>query len=225
MIDNITGTTTAQQNTVTAGKATLGKDDFLKLMITQLKNQDPLSPSDSSQYAAQLAQFSSLEQLQNINTSLGTSINANYQLTQSINNTMTAALIGKEVKLSGNQIHYNNDTSISLGYNLPAEASSVTVKVMDKDGNIVKTIANGDKTSGDHKLSWDFSDNNNQKVPIGDYTFSVEANNLNGDAMTVDIAKFALISGVRFNANGTTLLIGKSEYNLSDVEEILNPSN
>ena len=93
--NNIYGTNTTQ------GKSELGKDDFLKLMIEQMKNQDPLSPMEGTEFTAQLAQFSSLEQLSNMSDSLEQSINANYQLTQAVNNTMTAALIGKEVKLEG----------------------------------------------------------------------------------------------------------------------------
>ncbi len=217
--------TAAQQIATAQGKSVLGKDDFMKLMIAQLKNQDPMNPMDGSQYAAQLAQFSSVEQLMNINTTLDTSVNANYQLTQSINNTMTPALIGKEVKLQGGTVTNNDDSSITLGYSLPATVSSATVKVFDKNGALVKEFTDANKEMGDHKLEWDFTDINGQKVPKGDYTFTVDAKDSQGAAITAGLFKYGTISGIRFTSTGTKLVIGKSEYLLSDVQEIVNPGS
>jgi flagellar basal-body rod modification protein FlgD len=218
---NFGGSTTTGTST-TKGKSELGKDDFLKLMITQLKNQDPTEPLDSSAYASQLAQFSSLEQLTNINTSLNTSLDANYLLTQSINNTMSASWIGKDAKLSGNVLNNNGQEKISLGYNLPAEASDVTIKIYNKSGALVKTIENCEKNAGDHKLSWDFYDNNGVKLAKGDYTFSVEAKTTDGKSMTVESYRIGTIDSVKYTSSGTVLMIGNVGYSLSDIAEILN---
>ncbi len=218
---NFGGSTTTGTST-TKGKSELGKDDFLKLMITQLKNQDPTEPLDSSAYASQLAQFSSLEQLTNINTSLNTSLDANYLLTQSINNTMSASWIGKDAKLSGNVLNNNGQEKISLGYNLPAEASDVTIKIYNKSGALVKTIENCEKNAGDHKLSWDFYDNNSVKLAKGDYTFSVEAKTTDGKSMTVESYRIGTIDSVKYTSSGTVLMIGNVGYSLSDIAEILN---
>ena len=213
----------------TTGKSKLGKDDFLKLMIQQLKYQDPLSPMDSSQFSSQLAQFSSLEQLQNINKTLKQSMNANFALTQAINNTMTAALIGKGARLSSNKITYNGEnngqSSAKIGYNLPSQASKITVKIYNSDGVLVKTIENLQKNAGEHKLSWDFTDNEGNKVSNGDYTFKVEASDMTGKDMTVNSFGYGTIDAVRFTQNGTMLVINGVEYNLSDISEILNSSN
>ncbi len=216
------GGNTVNNATNTKGKSELGKDDFLKLMITQLKNQDPTEPLDSSAYASQLAQFSSLEQLTNINTSLNTSLDANYLLTQSINNTMSASWIGKDAKLSGNVLSNNGQEKISLGYNLPAEASDVTIKIYNKSGALVKTIENCEKNAGDHKLSWDFYDNNGVKLSKGDYTFKVEAKTTDGKSMTVESYRIGTIDSVKYTTNGTVLMIGNVGYSLSDIAEILN---
>lgn len=204
------------------GKSELGKDDFLKLMIEQLKNQDPLSPMEGTEFTAQLAQFSSLEQLNNMSKSLEQSISANFQLTQAVNNTMTASLIGKEVKLEGTSLVYNGQTDIGLGYNLPDTASSVTVKIFNQDGVLVKSFDGLEKTKGDHKLSWDFTDNNGGKVPIGNYRFEVEAKSMNNEDMVVKPFRTGLIDSLRFTDNGTMLVIDNIEYNLADVYEILN---
>ncbi|MDP3830447.1 MAG: flagellar hook capping FlgD N-terminal domain-containing protein, partial [Ignavibacteriaceae bacterium] len=109
MFEPINPTLTNTNVNTPKGKASLGKDDFMKLMLTQLKHQDPLNPMEGSEFAAQLAQFSSLEQLSNLNELTAQSIDANYYLTQSINNTMTATLIGKDVKLSGNVLNVKGD--------------------------------------------------------------------------------------------------------------------
>lgn len=218
---NFGGSTTTSTSTA-KGKSELGKDDFLKLMITQLKNQDPTEPLDSSAYASQLAQFSSLEQLTNINTSLNTSLDANYLLTLSINNTMSASWIGKDAKLSGNVLNNNGQEKISLGYNLPAEASDVTIKIYNKSGALVKTIENCEKNAGDHKLSWDFYDNNGVKLAKGDYTFSVEAKTTDGKSMTVESYRIGTIDSVKYTSSGTVLMIGNVGYSLSDIAEILN---
>ena len=97
MVNGVNANTNSTQF-ATKSKSDLDKDAFLKLMIAQLQNQDPLEPLDGTDYSAQLAQFSSLEQMQNINDTLNMSLDANYLLTQSITNTMTAGLIGKGSK-------------------------------------------------------------------------------------------------------------------------------
>lgn len=202
------------------GKSSLGKDDFMKLMISQMKYQDPTNPMDSSQFSAQLAQFSSLEQLTNMNESLKTSINANYLLTKSVNNTMSTALIGKDIKLGGSGIIYNGQKDVSLGYKLPSDGKEVTMKIYDGNGKLVKTIENMDSSAGSHKLSWDFSDDNGNKLPEGNYSFEVTAKSTNGENMATEIFKYGNIDSVRFTESGTKIVIGNAEYDLSDVLEI-----
>ncbi|MDQ7817310.1 MAG: flagellar hook capping FlgD N-terminal domain-containing protein [Melioribacteraceae bacterium] len=219
MVNSILNTNSA--NNVTPNKGTLGKDDFLKLMIQQLKNQDPLNPLDGTEYASQLAQFSSLEQLTNLNSSITKSMDINYLLTQSINNTMIATLIGKEVKIDGNNISAVGQEKIELGYNLPVQAKSVTVKIFDSNGTVVKMI-DGTVEAGVSKVSWDLYDNNGIKVRNGEYTFEVDAYNMAGEKMTIPTYKVGLIDGVRFTDKGSMLLVGGAEYSISDILEILN---
>lgn len=224
MVDPITNTSTSSVQQTTS-KSSLGKDDFMKLMISQLKNQDPLNPMDGTAFSAQLAQFSSLEQLTNLNTYMKQSLDANATLTQSINNTLITGLIGKNVKLSGGEIKVNGQASITLGYNLPVEAKSAQIKIYNESGGLVKTIDGISTSAGSNKLSWDLSDNNGNKLPNGKYKFEVDAVNLNGDNMTLDIFKIGTIDGVRFTDQGTVLLVGGAEYSLSDIAEVLNNQN
>ena len=225
MLENITNLLNGSGYSGGTSKSILGKDDFLKLMLMQLKYQDPMSPMDSSQYSAQLAQFSSLEQLSNMNSLLEMSVNANFQLTQAVSNTMSAALIGKEVKLTGNEIVYNGQESTGLGYNLAGEADTVEIKIYNEAGAVIKTIKNLPGGKGDHKLSWDFTDDNGEKVAKGKYTFSVEAKSLNGQTISSEVYRTGIIDAVRFTEDGTKLVINNVEYFLSDVYEILNTIN
>jgi flagellar basal-body rod modification protein FlgD len=226
-LNDLTGYTAAQQAADAKAKTestnTLGKDDFFKLLIAQLKNQDPLNPTDGTQFAAQLAQYSSLEQLQNMNTNLSTSINANYTLSQSINNTMAATLIGKEVKLSGGTFSYSGEESVKLGYTINSAAKDLTIKIYDSKGTLVQTIKKSDVDAGTNYETWDFKNSIGGTVSKGTYKFEVEATANSGDALTPEIFKYGTIAGVRYTDNGTKLLIGLSTYELSDISEILNP--
>lgn len=212
---------TSNSNNVSTNKSVLGKDDFLKLMIAQLKNQDPLNPMDGTEYASQLAQFSSLEQITNLNEYLKKSVDANYMLTQSINNTMLATLIGKEVKISGNELKVDEQESINLGYDLPDGIKSVKINIYNEYGTLIKTIEGSNK-KGSNKLLWDLTDNNGEKVINGNYTFEVMAYDFNDKKVDTTSYKIGLIDGIKYTESGTMLIINGVEYSAGDILEIVN---
>ncbi len=222
MLDAVNNSTNNSNLAAGSSNSILGKDDFMHLMLAQLRHQDPLSPMDGTQFAAQLAQFSSLEQLSNLNEAVNQSIDANFLLTQSINNTMTAALIGKRIKISGNTIQNSGQDEIQLGYNLPASTASVKINIYNENNALIKTISNPEIITGENKLNWDFTDNDGNRIPEGKYIFKVEAVDNKGENITVNSFIFGLIDGVRFTESGTKLLSGNAEYMLSDILEILN---
>lgn len=209
-----------------SGSGSMDKDAFLKLMIAQLKNQDPLNPMDGTEYASQLAQFSSLEQLTNLNDSVSQSMEANYYLTQSVNNTLIATLIGNDVKVSADSINYTGQENIELSYNLPNYAGKAQVKIFDSNGKLVKTISDVPMSKGENKLSWDFTDNDGNKIPAGEYSAQIEAYDIATEAqMNVSLFKYGTIEGVRFNEQGTVLVVDSVEYQLSDIIEIIRGNN
>ncbi|MCS7052167.1 MAG: flagellar hook capping protein [Ignavibacterium sp.] len=218
-ISSVNNTTTNTRNS----KNVMGKDDFLKLMLAQMRNQDPLNPMESAEFAAQLAQFTSVEQLMNLNDSMKTSLDANYLLSQSINNTLAATLIGNDAKLDTSEFRYSGQDEQILGYNLSTNAKDVTIKIYNENGALVRTIQNASGNAGDNKLSWDFTDNNGEKVSFGKYRFEVTATDYNGNAINVETFLFGKIDGVRFTEFGTKLIINGIEFNLSDIKEILKP--
>jgi flagellar basal-body rod modification protein FlgD len=208
--------------TNTTDKTSMGKEDFLKLMLAQLQNQDPMNPMEGTEFASQLAQFTSLEQLINLNDAMDTSINADYFLSQSINNTLAATLIGKEVKLDGNVFQNDGSENVTLGYNLSNKANSVSVKIYNAEGVLVKTIENAPKNSGDNKLIWDFSDNEGNSVPQGKYTFKVEAKDADSNLISNSTFVLGKIGGVKYTSQGTMLVVNGAEYYISDILEIYN---
>ena len=127
-ISSATGTTTSNK--------TLGKDDFLKMLLAQLKNQDPLNPVNGTDFAAQLAQFTSLEQMTNMSTQLQNMSSAQNASTEA----QSISLIGKQVTTSaGNNFAVNADTT-ALTYSLDKDATQVTVSIYDANGTLVNTL-------------------------------------------------------------------------------------
>lgn len=214
-------TNTSSAQFATKSKSDLDKDAFLKLMIAQLQNQDPLEPLDGTDYSAQLAQFSSLEQMQNMNDTLNMSLDANYLLTQSITNTMTAGLIGKEVKIAGDTVTFEGQDQTTIGYELIAPAHEMTIIVYDENNIEKKRFDNLDLEAGQYKLNWDFTDNDGNKLNVGDYRVEIKAK---GQSITdMEVAQYfvGVIDGVRYSPNGTSIVVNDLEYKVSDVFEVV----
>ena len=148
-MSTVTGVTSGTTNSTQTNKSVLGKDDFLKMLIAQLKNQDPLNPLDGTNFAAQLAQFSSLEQLQNMNTHL-TALTSSLSSTS---NSQMVGLIGNAVVANGNSITVSGATT-QLAYNLSQNASQGTIKINDSQGNLVQTLSFGSQQAGSNTMNW-----------------------------------------------------------------------
>ena len=191
-------------------------------MITQLQYQDPLNPTDSVDYSAQLAQFSSLEQLTNLNDKLSQLVETNYYLTQSVYNTMTTNLIGKEAKVSSDELVNSGQDSITLGFNLSGTPTSTTIKIYNSAGKLVRTIDDGSFSSGDNKLSWDFTDDNGNALANGTYTFKVEAKGTGDTDLTASTFVYGSIGSVKYTDSGTMVVINGVSYSISDLLEIVN---
>ena len=125
MTQSISATGTQTTTTSTVKKNTVvGKDDFLKLLTYQLKSQDPTKPYDNQQFAAQLAQFSQLEQLTSIKSLLEDSVKSNNALTQTMANSALPGMLGKQAKASGASFNYERGATSKLGYTSSTASSA-----------------------------------------------------------------------------------------------------
>src|SRR3990172_8162413 len=130
-------------------KKTLGQEDFMRLLVTQLQYQDPLKPMEQAEFISQLSQFSSLDQLFSINNGI-----KNLTDTQGdINSKQAVSFIGKEVKVSGNILFLGDDRkSTGIGYQLNDDASDVVIRIFNKDGKPVQSIEPGSQGAGFHSV-------------------------------------------------------------------------
>jgi len=190
------------------------------MLVTELQNQDPTNPLQSTDLAAQLAQFSSVSELATLNTNVQNSTNANLLMTQSISNTMAATLIGKKVQVSTSQMNYDGTTPQTLGFTLPGNAGDVQVKILNANGTVIRTIDEGPRPSGDSTVTWDGKDDSGNQVPAGSYTFTATATDSQGNQLTPSLYLLGTVQGVKFSSNGASLLVDGTEIGFSEVQEI-----
>jgi len=220
MATQVSGIGATQFPASTSPQGILGKDDFLKLLVTQLQNQDPLNPMDGTQFASQLAQFTSVEQLSNINTTLQSNMDASKLLNQSISNALSTTVIGKEVRATGGSFNYPGNGSMQLGYTLPSAAASAQVKILDQNGAVIRTIEGTGVAAGDTPVKWDGLTDTGAQAGAGTYRLQVNAADSNGKALTATPYFYGLVTGVRFKSTGTVFVVGGMEINLSDILEV-----
>jgi flagellar basal-body rod modification protein FlgD len=183
----------------------LGKDHFLNLLVAQLKHQDPLNPMDSTGFTAQLAQFSSLEQLQNVNSTLENMASAQ---TDQANN-QAVYYIGKSVTARGNTVQLGSDLTGQINFELKGDAQAVFVNIYDSFGRYVRNIETGPKSAGYGQIDWDGRDSNGNMVPQGSYTYEMLAVNADNDPVAAESFATGRITGVNFK-NGTAYLMADS---------------
>lgn len=192
----------------------LDKNAFLKLLVTQLQNQDPTAPQDTNQMVQQMTGYSSLEQLQNMNTALGSIQTQNTGLFQA----QSANLIGKKVRVSSTDFNLKDGTA-SMTVNL-ASAATVSVTIKDSAGKVMTTLDEGSLKAGDNTLSWDGRDAQGNKLADGSYTVEISAKDASGTAVTATPSSYVTVTGVVFS-NGTVLVqAGGKTYSLGDVSEV-----
>jgi flagellar basal-body rod modification protein FlgD len=209
--------TAAQQKTTpTNDPSQLGETDFLKLLTTQLQNQDPTQPMDNTAMIAQLAQFSALEQMTNMNTTLtsmltqqGTSLETN-----------AASMVGKTAVFTTDQVGLTQGANATVVANLSGPATNVNMVIQDSNGNTVRTVGLGACPSGSNTFTWDGKDGSGNQEPTGTYTVQLSATDINGNAVSLTQSGSAPITAVVFNNGTPSFVAGGTTLQLSDISEI-----
>lgn len=198
----------------------LGQEAFLQLLVTQLRYQDPMNPMENTEFLAQLSQFSSLEQLWNMNETMS----RNVDMTQSVNNALMPNLIGKEVKVMGNIVQWENDSATSLSYNLDA-VGDVTVEIMDSQGKVIRTVDVGQQLAGEHMYQWDGKDNQGDVAPEGGYLIRVKAVDAQGAETQPITYLTGPVTSIEFVDGNPVIYLGDQIVNPSDIVSISGSSN
>lgn len=192
------------------------QDRFLKLLTTQLKNQDPLNPMDNAQTTSQLAQISTVDGIEKLNATLST-LMSNMQSTGAL---QAATLVGHAVLVSGSGIQVASGMAVG-GVELSDPASQVTVTVSDSSGKTLRTLELGKLDAGTHEFVWDGKDNEGNIVADGNYKMTVAA--ANGDKkVTASTLQLATVNSVVTNGSDTKLDLGSlGRVSLGDIKLIL----
>jgi flagellar basal-body rod modification protein FlgD len=192
----------------------MDKNAFLKLLVAQLKNQDPTQSQDPNQMVQQMTSFSSLEQMQNTNTLLTGIQGQNNGMFQS----NSASLIGKKVRVASPNFDLK-DGKASVGIDLAA-AGNVTLTIQDANGKTVDQLNAGVMPAGSTVFAWDGKDASGNKLPDGTYTVSVGATATDGSAVKASSSAYMTVNAVSF-INGTVMLTaGGKQFSVSDISEI-----
>ncbi len=196
----------------------LGKDEFLKLLVTQMENQNPLEPQDNGEFIAQLAQFSSLEGIDNLNDTMGDFV-SNYQSGMALEAT---ALVGRRVQVDTDEAWMQQGELFTGVVELPVSSPDVRVNIYDDAGQLVRNVQMGSQVAKDHDLMWDGLNDAGEPLPSGMYTVKAEAQ-IDGKMQQLNTLLGANVNSVTLGTNGggTTLnLAGIGKVPIEDVKTI-----
>lgn len=210
-----TSSTTTKTAAATGSSDTLGKDDFLKLLLTELQHQDPTSPMDSDKILTQTSQLATLESSTKTNTALE---NLSTQLQQSVNSNATN-LIGKMGSLGYNAITLDNSKATYEVY-FPTEIKSGTLTIKDKDKNVVQTVDLKDAVgkSGVISFAWDGKNADGELMKDGYYSVTAEYLDANNDQKTTQFGVYP-VESIRYDSGNAYVKLGSNYFPMSDVVE------
>lgn len=198
----------------TAPKQTLDKDAFMTLLVTQLKNQDPMNPSDSSQLAAQLAQFTTVEQLSQLNEAVTSQELSLREATLLSKTSLSAALIGRRVIAEGNEVHIPTTGAAQVRIEVGAGGGQAKLRLLDSSGNEMATRDLGAVPAGRQTITLPAD------LPAGTYHYEVTVTGANETKVAVATFTRGVVDGVSFKNGQIVLRVGSMEIALDDLAEI-----
>ncbi|TWI53564.1 flagellar basal-body rod modification protein FlgD [Pseudomonas duriflava] len=217
-LTSLAGSSSASSAASTEKQSSLGKDDFLKLLVTQLNNQSPLDPQDNSEFVAQLAQFSSVESLQNLNSSVN-GIATSYKSAQAL---QASSLVGRSVIAQTDSALVDSSKSFNGALALPVASNDVSVGVYNSAGSLIKKIELGSQNAGNVDFIWDGTDEQGNKVEPGLHTFKA-IGMIDGAPLALSTYLPATVNSVTLGQDGSEMqlnLAGLGSVTLSQVQMI-----
>ncbi len=203
-----------------SGSSSLGKDAFLQLLVTQLKNQNPLDPQDNTAFVAQLAQFSSLEGITTLNDTVN-SISGNFQSSQAL---QASSLVGRSVIVQTSEAYVDPASGKAFnGTVVVADANSTpTVTITNADGEVVRTLDLGTQQAGNSEFTWDGKDDEGALLEKGSYTFTA-ANKTDTGSTALTTYLPATVNSVTLSKTGGEIMLnlaGLGSIAMSKVQTI-----
>ncbi|GAA5157863.1 flagellar hook assembly protein FlgD [Viridibacterium curvum] len=207
----------AKTETKTTSKTDEAQSRFLKLLTTQLKNQDPLNPVDNAQTTSQLAQISTVDGIERLNDTLTTLVGS-YRSSETL---QAAALVGHAVLVEGNQMKLSEGYNAYGGFEIDKSADRVTISIRDSNGIEVASEQMTNLEAGAHDFAWDGVTSDGSKAANGTYTIKVTATKGTAE-VTSTALEFATVTGVNNSTSGITIDAGRfSKLSMSDVRRII----
>lgn len=196
----------------------LGKDSFLTLMLAQLENQDPLNPMDSTEFTAQLAQYTSLEQLYNVNQNLENIKGSQDQSTRF----QALDIMGKEVLMEGSSLVLGDDQTARGCFTVESEANC-TASIYDSEGILVDSVFLGAHGPGEHSFEWDAVDGTGNEMVSGNYYFEISAVDEDGFIVPAETRINGKVTRVNLENGTPVLYVGGLAVSLSQILDVRLP--
>lgn len=206
----LSGLSIDKKNTAATEQTTSDKDMFMRLMLAQLKNQNPLQPQDGAEFLSQLAQFSSVEGIGKINSGIQDIANL-YRSTQTLQAT---ALVGRDVQVAGNTGNYDGSNNMTGVISAGQAATNAMMTIKNSKGEVISSTSLGDISSAEKAFSWDGKDSSGNQAAAGNYSVTIEGfiNNKRtamNTSMNVRVNSVSITDnngGMKLNlANGTSV--------------------
>jgi len=197
MINSVNGSLAVPRETTESGRSELGQEDFLKLMVTQFRNQDPMKPMENGEFLGQLAQFSTVSGIEDMNKSVA-------QLADSIHASQTvqaANMIGRTVLLEAEVGRIAEGGQLDGAIDVPASTGDARVRILDPAGQLVREMRLGSRAAGVAEFSWDGIRNDGTPAAPGSYVVQADIDS-NGKRERIPTLLYARVDSVALSTDG-----------------------
>lgn len=209
----------------TGSQQELGRNDFLQLLVTKLRYQNPLEPASDEDFVAQLAQFATLEQMEKISAGIESSTQWDFLQMQSINNMMAANLIGREVKADYRGLYLQSDGEVTINFSVDEYAEQVRFIITNGAGETVANFTRNSLGPGSHTVDWDGRDTRGNRVPEGYYAVEIVATDGSGQEFSPSMSMVGIVEAITYRDGGAYLRVNGSDIALGDISAVGEPGS